>query len=334
MDGRAGSSGAVLCTPLISATIGWSIRSSCLFGRYSATVIKISRPGCGCDAWLAHARRRALLRVGSGRLRMLSLSGYRRDMSLTRHRLVFRPWTRADSAVATVVADVAHIVVHHAGVINIVDVGDVHVVHGTVVKKVSAVPTPAFVTLTEIAEAVIDPAVEAYVRTPVAVIENKSVASPTPIGWSPQETDFRRHHPCARHPVVIADVVIVGPVARCPEITVPRTKRLLIDRQGGRAEPNGHADLRERCCRHREDDEREQQRTNKTDMHCDSFSPSSLVCPVLLGRSGFRGLRGANEGRNGTADCVSLANGSARTFSFRRGRNLFKKAQFRACVPF
>src|ERR1017187_1864142 len=241
MDGRCGLSSVA---PLISATIGWSIRSSCLFGRYSATVIKISRPGCGCDAWLAHARRRALLRVGSGRLCMLSLSGYRRDMSLTRHRLVFRPWTRADSAVATVVADVAHIVVHHAGVINIVDVGDVHVVHGTVVKKVSAVPTPAFVTLAEIAEAVIDPAVEAYVRTP--------------IGWSPQETDFRRHHPCARHPVVIADVVIVGPVARCPEITVPRTKRLLIDRQGGRAEPNGHADLRERCCRHRQHDEREQ----------------------------------------------------------------------------
>src|ERR1017187_8914025 len=82
MDGRCGLSSVA---PLISATIGWSIRSSCLFGRYSATVIKISRPGCGCDAWLAHARRRALLRVGSGRLRMLSLSGYRRGMSLTRH---------------------------------------------------------------------------------------------------------------------------------------------------------------------------------------------------------------------------------------------------------
>src|ERR1039458_4959046 len=284
MDGRCGLSSVA---PLISATIGWSIRRSCRFGRYSATVIKISGPRCGCDAWLAHARRRALLRVGSGRLRMLSLSRYRRDMSLTRRSLVFRPRTRVDSTVATVIADVVLVVVPHGGVVNIVNVGDVHVVHGTVVEKVSAVPTPAFVTLTEIAEAVIDPAVEAYVRTPVAVIENKSVAAPAPIGWSPQETDFRRHHPCARHPVVIVDVVVVAPVARCPEITGPRTKRLLIDRQRGRADPNGHADLRDRCCRHRQHDEREQQRTNETNMHCDSSGPSSLVCPVLLSAPGF-----------------------------------------------
>jgi hypothetical protein len=30
---------------------------------------------------------------------------------------------------------------------------------------------------------------------------------------------------------------------------------------------------------------------------------------------------------------VSLANGSGETFSFRRGPNLFKKAQFRAPIP-
>src|SRR5208282_2831562 len=132
-------------TPLISATIGWCIRRSCLFGRYSATVIKISGPGCGSYAWLAHARRRALLRVGSGGLRMLSLSCYRRDMSVTRRRLLFRCWTRVDSTIAAVVADVAHVVDDHVGVVNIVNV-DVHVAHGTVVEKVSAVPTPAFKT--------------------------------------------------------------------------------------------------------------------------------------------------------------------------------------------
>ena len=50
------------------------------------------------------------------------------------------------------------------------------VAHGTVVEKVSVIPTPAFKAPTEIAVAVIDPAVEAYVRPPIAVIENKSVA--------------------------------------------------------------------------------------------------------------------------------------------------------------
>src|SRR5580658_8083727 len=156
---------------------------------------------------------------------MLSLSRYRRDMSLTPGGLLARCRTRADSAIATVVADVAFVVVRHVGVVNIVNVGDVHVAHGTVVEKVSAVPASAFKARAEIAEAVIDPAVEAYLRTPIAVIENKSVAAPTPIGRSPQEADFRRHHPRARHPVVIGDVVIVAPVARRPEITVAGTKR-------------------------------------------------------------------------------------------------------------
>ena len=97
------------------------------------------------------------------------------------------------------------------------------------------VPTSAFVAFSKITEAIIDPAVETYLRTPVAVIEKKTFAAPTPIPWSPQETDFRRHHPCARHPVIIVEVVAVGPVAGCPNVTVPRTKRLLIDRQRGGA---------------------------------------------------------------------------------------------------
>src|SRR4029077_6171147 len=52
----------------------------------------------------------------------------------------------------------------------------------------------------------------------------------------------------------------------------------------------------ERCCRHAQHDEREQQRTNETDMHCDSSCLTSLVCPVLLCCSGFRGLRGEIAG--------------------------------------
>src|SRR5208337_5302395 len=240
------------------SAIGWGIRSARLFGWYSGTVIKISGPRCRCHARLAHIRRRTLLRVGPGRLRMLNLSRYRRDMSITPRSLFLRGRAHIDSTVAAVVADMVLVVVSHVGVVNIVDVRNVHVAHGPVVEKVSVIPTPAFKTRTEIAEAVIDPAVEAYLGTPIAVIENKSVAAPTPIGWSPQETDFRRHYPCARHPVVIADVVVIGPVARCPEITVPRTKRLLIDRQRGRADPNGHANLRKRCGRHRQHDEREQ----------------------------------------------------------------------------
>src|SRR5208282_1430189 len=189
---------------------------------------------------------------------MLSLNRDRRDVSITPRSFFLCCRTRADSTIASVVADVALVVVRHVGVVNVVDVSDVHVAHGAVVEEVSIIPTPAFKTDTEITEAVIDPAVEAYVRPPVAVIEDKSVAAPAPIGWCPQEADFRRHHPSARHPVVIADIVIVGPVTGRPEITVPWAERLLIDRQRGRADRDGYANLRKRRCRHAQHDEREQ----------------------------------------------------------------------------
>ena len=106
MDSCDRLSRVVLRAPLISSAIGWGVRRSCFFGRYGATVIKITGSGCRCDSWLAHVRRGALLRVGSGRLRVLGLRRDRRNMSLPRCCLIFRPWTRTDPAIATVVADV------------------------------------------------------------------------------------------------------------------------------------------------------------------------------------------------------------------------------------
>src|SRR5208282_4546291 len=146
----------------------------------------------------------------------------------------FRPRTHADSTFAAVVADSVHRLVHHGRVVNVVNDLDVHVEHSTVVEKVSAVPTSAFKTQTEVAKAVVNPAVEAHVRAPVAVPPPISAAFPTPISGSPQETHFRSQHPGSRHPIIIADVVVVGPVAGRPEITVARTTGLFIDRNRGR----------------------------------------------------------------------------------------------------
>src|SRR5512133_2650678 len=152
---------------------------------------------------------------------MLSLNGHRRDVSLTCRSLFFRPRTRSDPAIATVVADPVHRgVVDHSCVVNVVNGGDVHIVYRTVVVKLSVLPTAAFIALTKVSVAVTDAAVETYCRTPVAVIENKSVASPTPVARGPEETDFRSHHPGTRHPVVIAKIIGVSPIPRCPEITL------------------------------------------------------------------------------------------------------------------
>jgi hypothetical protein len=80
-----------------------------------------------------------------------------------------------------------------------VDVGDAHVVYRTVVEKLSVIPTSAFVALAKVTVAVTNPAIETYVRTPIAIIKDESVAAPTPIGWSPEQTDFRS-------PLVITEV--------------------------------------------------------------------------------------------------------------------------------
>jgi len=96
---------------------------------------------------------------------MLSLSGDLRDMSVTRSRFFFWPWTVVYPALAAVVAHPVHrVVVDHRGVVNIMNVGDIHVVDGTIVEKVSAVPASAFITMAEVAESIIDPVIESDMR--------------------------------------------------------------------------------------------------------------------------------------------------------------------------
>src|SRR5579862_1379427 len=108
-------------------------------------------------------------------------------------------------------------------------------------------PTAAFIAVSEISEAVVDSAIEAHGRTPVAVIEHKSIAAPAPVTRGPEEPNLRRHHPRARGPVVI--VIGPAPIAGRPDITVAGTHGLLVDRQLRRRSSNGYANLRERHSR-------------------------------------------------------------------------------------
>ena len=192
------------------------------------------------------------------------------------------------------------------------NVSDIHVVHRTVVLELSVVPTAAFIALTSIAVAIVDPAVETYMRTPVAFIESVSAMVPAPIAWGPEETGLRSHDPRARHPVIIA--VAVSPVAGCPEITLGGHGRLLIHRQRRRAKRNGYSNLRERCRGDGQHYEREQQRTNGgDDTHMIPLCRSSLACPVTLYCCGLRGWRGTIPDE--TYCTLRLANGSGMTFS-------------------
>src|SRR5438105_9132221 len=147
---------------------------------------------------------------------MLSLVRDRGNVPLVSRPLLFRTRTLVDAASPAVVTDASHIALTDRGVVNVVNYGDIHIVDGAIVKKVSAIPAPAFITAAEIAVAIVDPAIESDHRSPETFIENKSATTPAPISGSPQKTDLRSHHPGSRNPVVVAVFVIPGPVARSP----------------------------------------------------------------------------------------------------------------------
>lgn len=166
---------------------------------------------------------------------MLSLCGYRSDMFLVDRSFLLSGRPSGDPTGTAVVADPVHRrIIDHGGVIGVVNVGDVHVVHRTVVGELSVVPAPALVTLTGVAVAIVDSAIETYVRTPVALIESISAVAPTPITWGPEEADLRGHDPRAWHPVVIA--LAVSPVPRCPDIALGGEGWLLVDGQRWRSD--------------------------------------------------------------------------------------------------
>ena len=149
--------------------------------------------------------------------------------------------TDANSAGAAIVADAVRVVDDDCPVIGIMNDRDVYIAYCTVVIEHSAVPIPARVTDSAVAEAIIDAAVEAHVGTPITRAPHVYAIAPTPITRSPQETGARRHNPCARHPVIT--IRSPGPIAGGPNKTGFGTDRLRVNRNRWRANPDGNADI-------------------------------------------------------------------------------------------
>src|SRR5258708_14677260 len=167
---------------MICAAIGGGrIRRPWRFRRHNCRVVKYSRLRCRRDRRLSHIRGSPLLRISARCLRMLSLNRDRGKVSLTRYSLLLRSRTRVDPAIAAVVADVVHVVVDYRCVVNVVNLANVHIVHGALLEEATVLPTSAFITLTEIAETVTDPAVETYLLAPVTHVTNKTFPPPAPI---------------------------------------------------------------------------------------------------------------------------------------------------------
>jgi hypothetical protein len=120
-------------------------------------------------------------------------------------------------------------------VIDVGNIGDVHVGHVAVVVEVASAPLATVETFTGIAEPIVDAAIESDVWTPVAAVKKVEAFVPSPPARSPEHANGS-DHPCARNPVV-AVVIVPGPIARRPEIARSGTEWLRINRQGRWPDP-------------------------------------------------------------------------------------------------
>lgn len=158
----------------------------------------------------------AQLRFRSGGLDMLRLGGYGWNVPLTRSGFFLRRRSDRDPAVPAVVAHAVFIDVGYLSVVDVVNIGDVHVIDCAVVIKPVMVPMSAFVAMAIIAKAISDSAVEPNLRPPIAVMEEEAAVVPSPVAGRPKKTNLWRFNPCARHPVIVAETRIVGPIAGNP----------------------------------------------------------------------------------------------------------------------
>lgn len=148
--------------------------------------------------------------------------------------------TRADgnAAIAAVVADTVVVVVDDGYVVlvDVSDVGAAEVADAGVVEEAVAAPFATFITCSEVAESVVDSAIEPDMRTPVTVMEVVEATLPAPERRGPEETALRRQDPCAGYPVVALRTI--GPVARGPDVAVAGADGLDIDRKHRWCEAN------------------------------------------------------------------------------------------------
>ncbi len=152
-------------------------------------------------------------------LLVLSLRTGSANMRSAQRCFLLRSWPCIRSTLAAVVAHAGCVVVvHHGGVIDIVDVGDVHVVHRAIVIEIVVAPIATLVAITAIPVSVIDATVVAHLGTPVASVPDVGAFAPTPPTRRPKITRLRSHNPSPRNPVITA-VISICPIAGRPDIT-------------------------------------------------------------------------------------------------------------------
>lgn len=183
---------------------------------------------------LRHGLRTSVVLVGKlrailhGRLRVGALRRQSGEVVFVAGRSLRSVGAILQSAVAAVVAYARGIVVvGHAVVVSVADVVFVHAADGRVVVEIAAAPVAAFISIAAIAMAVIYAAIEADMRSPVAMAPAVMAARIAPVTRRPESADIRRQHPRARHPVIAA-IGCVAPITGRPFIVVAGRRRLIV----------------------------------------------------------------------------------------------------------
>ncbi len=215
-----------------------------------ASPAKLSGPGGGGDggaAVIGGGEQRAIL---AGGVFLLALRGDRRSVGFVGETFLLGGGTDLHSTLSAVEGHV-RVVDDDRLVIDVGDVGDVYVGDGAVVEEVAFAPLATLEAVAAVAEAVVDAAVEADLRSPVAFVEGVDAVIPSPVAGSPEQAGLGSFHPGAGNPVV-AVVVTPGPIAGGPEVAFAGADGLRVNRQRGRTEADGDADADLRGGRGRE----------------------------------------------------------------------------------
>src|SRR5512143_412490 len=161
------------------------VRSSRPAGTRNATPGEFAWLRCSSNVWTAAVYSCTLLGVGTGGLHLVLLCIGERGMSLTGRGPLFETGSNRGAAWAAVETGAGGAHVTDIPAVNGRDVRYVDVIYLAVVIEPAAAPIAAIVTETGIAIAIVNTAVKAYRRPPVAFVPDIHAVVPCPIAWRP-----------------------------------------------------------------------------------------------------------------------------------------------------
>ena len=215
--------------------VRWRVRSR-LPGCHHSMAFEVPGLRSGSDGRPAMVYRGQQCVVPGCCVFVMRLFGGRYGMPLAHGSLFGVIWPHNETARAAVVANPIHGDVIDDSPVDVgrVNDGGVDVGHCGVVGKDPVIPVSADVIDTPVTVAIVNPAVEAYVRTPVSGMPEIRAALITPITRRPQKPDGRGFDPRAGHPIVA--IRAISPIAGRPDLARTGANRLRIDRQDRRAD--------------------------------------------------------------------------------------------------